>query len=82
MRGEDTEERLRNERWSLGMAFQLIDDMPDFEAAEAALANPVGNDLKEGKINLPLIRPSRRAWRTSEPKTRRSSARDATNRPP
>ncbi len=53
--GEAAEERLRNYGWNLGMAFQLIDDVLDFEASEAVLGKPVGNDLKEGKVTLPLI---------------------------
>lgn len=53
--GEEVEERLRNYGWNLGMAFQLIDDVLDFEASEAVLGKPVGNDLKEGKVTLPLI---------------------------
>ncbi len=52
---EETEERLRAYGWNLGMAFQLIDDVLDFEASEAVLGKPVGNDLKEGKVTLPMI---------------------------
>ncbi len=52
---EPTEERLRSYGWNLGMAFQLIDDVLDFEASEAVLGKPVGNDLKEGKVTLPMI---------------------------
>jgi octaprenyl-diphosphate synthase len=37
------------------MAFQLIDDMLDFTAREQTLGKPVGGDLREGKITLPLI---------------------------
>ena len=57
MAGQDegTEERLRSYGWNLGMAFQLIDDVLDFEASEEVLGKPVGNDLKEGKVTLPLI---------------------------
>jgi len=40
---------------NLGMAFQLVDDLLDFTASEAVLGKPVGNDLREGKITLPLI---------------------------
>jgi octaprenyl-diphosphate synthase len=54
-KGEDIEQRLRDYGWNLGMAFQLIDDVLDFEASEAVLGKPVGNDLKEGKVTLPLI---------------------------
>ena len=37
------------------MAFQLIDDILDFTARETVLGKPVGNDLREGKITLPVI---------------------------
>jgi octaprenyl-diphosphate synthase len=33
----------------------LIDDMLDFTAREQTLGKPVGGDLREGKITLPLI---------------------------
>jgi octaprenyl-diphosphate synthase len=39
----------------LGMAFQMADDTMDFVAPEAKLGKPVHNDLKEGKITLPII---------------------------
>jgi octaprenyl-diphosphate synthase len=37
------------------MAFQLIDDLLDFTAREETLGKPVGNDLREGKVTLPLV---------------------------
>jgi octaprenyl-diphosphate synthase len=37
------------------MAFQLVDDVLDFTSRESVLGKPVGNDLREGKITLPLI---------------------------
>ena len=40
---------------NLGMAFQLVDDLLDFTASEVVLGKPVGNDLREGKVTLPLI---------------------------
>src|SRR5258708_1952118 len=49
------EERLGEYAWNLGMAFQLIDDMLDFTARERTLGKPVGGDLKEGKVTLPLV---------------------------
>ncbi len=49
------EERLGEYAWNLGMAFQLIDDVLDFTARETVLGKPVGNDLFEGKVTLPLI---------------------------
>ena len=48
-------ERLAEFAWNLGMAFQLIDDMLDFTSCEQTLGKPVGGDLKEGKITLPLV---------------------------
>jgi octaprenyl-diphosphate synthase len=49
------EDKLGDYAWNLGMAFQLVDDMLDFTAREQTLGKPVGGDLREGKITLPLI---------------------------
>lgn len=53
--GEAAESRLSEYGWHLGMAFQLVDDVLDFTSREAVLGKPVGNDLREGKVTLPLI---------------------------
>jgi geranylgeranyl pyrophosphate synthase len=39
----------------LGMAFQIADDVLDYLATEAEVGKPVGNDLKEGTVTLPLM---------------------------
>ena len=52
---ERTEHLLGEYGRNLGMAFQLVDDLLDFTASEAVLGKPVGNDLREGKVTLPLI---------------------------
>src|SRR5229473_980958 len=52
---EAAETRLGDYAWNLGIAFQLIDDVLDFTSREKILGKPVGNDLREGKVTLPLI---------------------------
>jgi octaprenyl-diphosphate synthase len=49
------EQQLGEYAWNLGIAFQLIDDILDFTSREKILGKPVGNDLREGKVTLPLI---------------------------
>jgi len=41
---------------NVGMAFQLMDDALDYTAVEEKWGKPVGADLSEGKVTLPLIR--------------------------
>jgi octaprenyl-diphosphate synthase len=50
-----TVEKLGEYAWNLGMAFQLVDDVLDFTAREKTLGKPVGGDLREGKVTLPLV---------------------------
>jgi octaprenyl-diphosphate synthase len=52
---EEAEARLGEYAWNLGMAFQLVDDVLDFTAHETVLGKPVGSDLREGKVTLPLV---------------------------
>ncbi|MDX8408953.1 MAG: polyprenyl synthetase family protein [Mariprofundales bacterium] len=47
--------RLAEYGMCLGVAFQLMDDALDYLADEASAGKPVGHDLEEGKITLPLI---------------------------
>ncbi len=41
---------------NLGIVFQLTDDLLDFSGDQAALGKPIGGDLREGKVTLPVIR--------------------------
>jgi octaprenyl-diphosphate synthase len=40
---------------NIGMAFQLVDDLLDFTGEEVVLGKPVGGDLRDGKMTLPVI---------------------------
>lgn len=52
---------LKDFGYSLGMAFQLTDDVLDYVSYDAVLGKRVGTDLKEGKVTLPLIHTLRSA---------------------
>jgi heptaprenyl diphosphate synthase len=53
--GTRVAQTLRRAGYDIGMAFQVIDDILDFESAEAVLRKPVGRDIAEGLCTLPLI---------------------------
>lgn len=46
---------LRKVGFNLGMGFQIIDDILDFVGAPDRLGKPVGQDLREGSLTLPVI---------------------------
>ncbi len=46
---------MREYGFNLGIAFQLVDDLLDFTGDEDAVGKPIGSDLREGKVTLPLI---------------------------
>ncbi len=52
---EETRTKLKKYGEALGGAFQIKDDIFDYQKKSALLGKPVGNDLKERKITLPLI---------------------------
>ncbi len=54
---EDTERRVAFASFgrNLGIAFQLVDDALDYSAKQATLGKTIGDDLREGKITLPVI---------------------------
>ena len=52
---EVQEEALTQFGLNLGITFQVVDDILDFTGDEQQLGKPVINDLKEGRITLPII---------------------------
>lgn len=40
---------------NLGIVFQLVDDVLDYNAREADLGKAVGDDFRDGKITLPVV---------------------------
>ena len=53
--GREVEEACADYGRSLGTAFQLVDDLLDYEGDTHALGKNVGDDLREGKPTLPLL---------------------------
>lgn len=50
-----TQQQLHSFGLEVGMAFQLIDDVLDYEGSAEELGKNVGDDLAEGKPTMPLI---------------------------
>ncbi|MFI5263732.1 MAG: polyprenyl synthetase family protein [Candidatus Kapaibacterium sp.] len=68
-KGENEEQRgmLRAYGEAIGIAFQIRDDLFDYEKTSSIIGKPVGNDLKDKKLTLPLIH----TLSTLEPKEER-----------
>ncbi len=52
--GPELEQKIEQYGCSLGMAFQLIDDLLDYTSTESVLGKPVLKDLEEGRVTLPI----------------------------
>ena len=46
---------LKRYGYALGMAFQITDDMLDYEGSESVTGKPAGLDLRGRKVTLPLV---------------------------
>jgi octaprenyl-diphosphate synthase len=51
----EREQALREYGFNLGIAFQIVDDLLDFTGDAQSVGKPIGSDLREGKVTLPLI---------------------------
>ncbi len=51
----DQEVALAGYGMGLGIAYQLMDDCLDYVSTDEDLGKSIGNDLREGKVTLPLI---------------------------
>lgn len=52
---EDQRQLLAEYGYSLGMAFQIYDDILDISGNEVTLGKPIANDLREGIVTLPML---------------------------
>jgi geranylgeranyl pyrophosphate synthase len=52
---EGTMGALRSYGEQLGVAFQVVDDVLDFVAEKETLGKPVGSDLRQGLVTLPVL---------------------------
>lgn len=52
---DESVENLRNYGYSIGMAYQVYDDLLDYRATSKELGKPAGHDLSEGILTLPAI---------------------------
>lgn len=57
----EDEVELANYGMGLGIAYQLMDDCLDYVSTDEDLGKSVGNDLREGKVTMPLIHAYKKA---------------------
>jgi geranylgeranyl pyrophosphate synthase len=48
-------EIIRKFGYELGMAFQIVDDVLDYSGDQSVVGKPVGGDLRQGLITLPML---------------------------
>lgn len=52
---KETKETMADYGYNIGMAFQIVDDVLDFTGEQATLGKPVGSDLRQGLVTLPVM---------------------------
>ncbi len=75
--GRDMKRRLayRSFGEKVGVAFQIVDDLFDYLSEPEVAGKPVGYDLAEGKVTLPLIAALRQATESDRKKLRALAGR-------
>lgn len=53
--GDAVIESMRDFGYQIGMAFQIVDDILDFNGEQSAVGKPLGSDLLNGLVTLPAI---------------------------
>jgi geranylgeranyl pyrophosphate synthase len=48
-------DRMRRYGYELGMAFQIVDDVLDYSGEQSVVGKPVGGDLRQGLVTLPML---------------------------
>ena len=71
-RDEQTRRGMREFGLNLGIAFQMIDDVLDYEGNPTTMGKNVGDDLTEGKPTLPLIHVLREGTEAEQALVRRA----------
>lgn len=54
-RPKTEQQALQDYGMAIGMAFQIVDDILDYSAVQNKLGKKTGDDLREGKMTLPVI---------------------------
>ncbi|WP_239706304.1 MULTISPECIES: polyprenyl synthetase family protein [unclassified Mammaliicoccus] len=52
---DETAQKLGKIGYYIGMSYQIIDDILDFTSTEKKLGKPVGSDLRNGHLTLPVL---------------------------
>ncbi|MFP4924161.1 polyprenyl synthetase family protein, partial [Staphylococcus pseudintermedius] len=52
---DPTIRKMRDIGHHIGMSFQIVDDVLDFTSTEKKLGKPVGSDLRNGHMTLPVL---------------------------
>jgi octaprenyl-diphosphate synthase len=76
--GEEKELALREYGFNLGVMFQIVDDLLDFTGHVDAIGKPIGGDLREGKMTLPIVHLLRQSEEADTLIRRVVTARDVT----